>query len=118
VETEVLADGSVRVRVTVDESLADRELVADVALCYTAAGSGLALHHGVAVRDDTLSGYEGVYYLPDGTNQVFLPITVKNGVGEVILEPKPAGKTALTEVSAQVERLFDQAALQYAFYSS
>ena len=113
--TQQLDEDRVSIRIELPPEFAEQRFVADVALTYETAPDGWSLHRAVMVEDGTLWGYDGVYFLPEGSRTLNIPISVKNGAGEVTLVARPQETSSLLGVDAQVERFFDQEKLDYAF---
>lgn len=113
--TQQLDEDRVSIRIELPPEFAEGRFVADVALTYETAPDGWSLHRAVMVEDGTLWGYDGVYFLPEGSRTLNIPISVKNGAGEVTLVARPQETSSLLGVDAQVERFFDQEKLDYAF---
>ena len=113
--TQRLDEDRVSIRIELPPEFAEQRFVADVALTYETAPDGWSLHRAVMVEDGTLWGYDGVYFLPEGSRTLNIPISVKNGAGEVTLVASPQETSSLLGVDAQVERFFDQEKLDYAF---
>ena len=114
--TRRLDDSSVRVEIELGPSLADLELVADVALTYETDHSAPSLHYAVMIEDGTLWGYDGVYYLDESAGQTRIPVIIREGRGSVTVTARPGGRCALQSVTAQVEQLFDQSRMDNAFF--
>ena len=57
-----------------------------------------------------------VYFLPEGEHTVHIPMVIKDGVWSVTIHSRPGETTKLASVEAEVERLFDQDLMGYAFF--
>lgn len=115
IQTSRVDEDSIRIRIELGPSLADRTLVADVSLGYETGRTGWSLHRAVMVEDGTLWGYDGVYFLPEGSQSTHIPISVRNGAGEITLTARPQEHSHLLSVTAEVDGFFDQELLQNAF---
>ena len=114
---ERLSDTAVRLSAEKGPSLAGKEVVADVALTYETERTGWSLRHGVMVEDLSLWDYDNtVYFLPEGEHTVHIPMVIKDGVWSVTIHSRPGETTKLASVEAEVERLFDQDLMGYAFF--
>jgi len=115
IQTQRVDEDSIRIRIELGPSLADRTLVADVALSYETDRTGWSLHHAVMVEDGTLWGYDGVYFLPEGPQTTHIPVSIRNGTGEITLVAHPQEHSRLLSVTPEMEQFFDQELLQNAF---